>query len=208
MTGFCNSNIIIAFRVQYSNCPAQFPRGRRVTCCLISKADMDSHSVDYQFEPADFDAFSGELRRFASDSFSRFYYFGVLPVLGVGLALATQSCAIAAVFTVLFMSSGWFVNEWALRSQRRNVYSQENLSFRTRRLHAVLTDEGLRVSSDAAESLYRWSSFRQVFRGSRYVHFELTPLDRVHIPIRAFRDEGHIVEFISKAQSYVKHPAT
>ena len=38
-------------------------------------------------------------------------------------------------------------------------------------------------------------------------HFVLTPLERMHIPVRAFRDDGHIHQFISAAQSYVKTDA-
>jgi hypothetical protein len=164
-------------------------------------------TVDYQLESVDFMAFAEEQRRFAPDSLSRLYYFGVLPALGVGLAIATQSVTVAAVFTILFISSGWLVQSRVQRLYRRNVYSDENLSFNTRRWSATLVDEGIRITSDAAEVLYRWSYIRQVFRGSRYVHFELTPLLRVHIPIRAFRNEEHIQEFITTAQSYVKHPA-
>lgn len=51
---------------------------------------------------------------------------------------------------------------------------------------------------------YRWPFIREVVRGSRYVYFVLTPLERMHIPIRAFRDDEHIQQFFSTAQSYVK----
>jgi hypothetical protein len=165
-------------------------------------------TVDYQLESEDFLAFAEERRRFAPDSLSRLYYFGVLPALGVGLAAVTQSLIIAAVFMVLFIGSGWFLQDRIQRAYRRSAYSEENLSFSMRRWSATLTDEGIRISSDAAEVLYRWSFVRRVFRGSRYVHFELTPLQKVHIPIRAFRDEEHIQKFITTAKSYVKSPAT
>jgi hypothetical protein len=164
--------------------------------------------VDYQLEPADFLMIAEERRRFAPDSLLRLYYFGILPALGVGLTLMTQSFATAAVFTVLFIASGWFVQERIQRAYRRTAYSEENLSFSMRRWSATLTDEGVRISSDAAEVLYRWAFIRRVFRGSRFVHIELTPLQKVHIPIRAFRDEDHIQKFISEAQSHVKSPAT
>lgn len=165
-------------------------------------------TVDYQLEPADFIAFSEEHRRFAPESLSRLYYFGILPILGVGLAVAVQSFTVAASFTILFIASGWFVQERVRRAYRRNIYSNENLSFSTRRWTCALNSEGVRFSSDAAEVLYRWASIQQVFRGSRYVCFELTPLERIHVPLRAFRDEQHIQEFLSKAQSCVKPPTT
>lgn len=165
-------------------------------------------TVDYQYESADYLAFAEEQRRFAPNSLSHLYYLGVLPVLAVGLAFVTQSLIIGAVFTALFMASGWFFQDRIQRAYKRSAYSEENLSFSMRRWSATLTDEGIRISSDAAEVLYRWSFVRRVFRDSRYVHFELTPLQKVHIPIRAFRDEEHLQKFISTAQSYVKSPAT
>jgi len=57
------------------------------------------------------------------------------------------------------------------------------------------------------DCLYRWPFVREVIRGSRYVCFVLTPLERMHIPVRAFRDDGHIHQFIRAAQSYVKTDA-
>jgi hypothetical protein len=174
------------------------------SCWLLGAAAM---TIDYQLETADFLAFSEERRRFAPDSLSRLYYFGILLGLGVGLAVAVQSFTVGAVFTVLFIASGWFIQARIQRSYSRRVYSDENLLFNTRRWSATLTDEGIRISSDAADVLYRWSFIKRVFRGSRYVHFELTPIQQVHIPIRAFRDEEQIQKFISTAQSYVKRPA-
>lgn len=165
-------------------------------------------TVDYQLEPADFLAFTEEQRRFAPASLSRFYYFGVLPALGVGLALTTQSFTTAAVFTILFIASGWIVQERIQRVYRRTAYSPENLSFSMRQWTATLTDEGIRISSEAADALYRWPFIQRVFRGSHYVHFELTPLHKIRIPIRAFRDDKHMQEFISTAQSYVKRPSS
>lgn len=164
-------------------------------------------TVDYQLEPADFLAFAEDHRRFTPASWSRFYYFGVVPALGVGLAVVTQSFPTAAVFTVLFIGSGWFVQDRIQRAWKRTVYSEENLSLSMHRMTATITDEGIHISSVATDNLYRWPYIRQVFRGSRYVHFELTPLQKIHIPIRAFRDDKHLQEFISRAQSYVKKPA-
>jgi len=165
-------------------------------------------TVDFDLESADYVAFAEERQRFAPNSLARLYYFGVLPVLVVGLAFVTQSLITGAVFTGLFIGSGWFFQDRFQRIYRRNAYSEENLSFSMRRWTATLEDEGIRISSDAADVLYRWPFVRQVFRGPRYVCFELTPLQRVHIPIRAFRDEEHIQKFISTAQSHVKNPAS
>jgi hypothetical protein len=161
-------------------------------------------TVDYQLDRADFLAFSKERRRFAPESLLRIYYFGIVPAIGVGLAISVQSFPVAAAFTTLFLLSGWFITDRIQRSYWQNAYSDENLSFSTRRWTAKLSDEGLRISSDAAEVLYRWTFVRQVSRNSRYVLFEFTPLMQVHIPIRAFSDEQHIQQFIIMAQSYVK----
>jgi len=163
-------------------------------------------TVDYQLERSDFRAFEEERRRFMPDSLRRIYYFAILPALGVGLAVATESFVPAMIFTVLFVGSGWAMQERIQRAYRRNAYSDDNLSFSLQRWSATLAGDGLRVSSEAAEVLYRWPFIRQVFRGSCYVHFELTPLQRVHIPLRAFRDEEHIQKFVSTAQSFLKRP--
>jgi hypothetical protein len=160
-------------------------------------------TVDYQLETADFFAFAEERRKFTPDSLSRLYYFGILPALGVGLAVAAQSFAVAAVFTFLFIASGWFIRA----RMQPSVYSEENLKYGTGRWRATLAVEGVRFSSDGADVLYRWSFVKRVFRTARYVQFELTPIHQVHIPIRAFRDEEQIQEFICTAQSYLKPPS-
>jgi hypothetical protein len=163
-------------------------------------------TVDYQLDRADFLAFSKERERFAPESLSRIYYFGIVPAIGVGLAISVQSFPVAATFTTLFLVSGWFITDRIQRSYWQSTYSDENLSFSTRLWTVKLSDEGLRISSDAAEVLYRWTFIRQVSRNSRYLLFEITPLRQVHIPIRAFRDEEHIQQFMSTAKSYVKRP--
>jgi hypothetical protein len=164
-------------------------------------------SIDYQLEPSDFLAISKEHRRFSPDSLSRLYYFGVVPVLGAGLALATQMVLVALLFTVIFVATGFLINEWFRRSHLRNIYSAENLSLSCRQHRATLNEDGLRISSDAMDALYRWPFVRHVFQGSRYVVFEFTALQRVHIPIRAFRDKAHIQDFIGTAQSHIKPAA-
>ena len=164
-------------------------------------------TVEFQIERQDFlDLLKGQ-RRFRSDSLSRLYYYGILPVLGVGLAIMVQSFAIAAVFTALFVGSGWFIQARIQSSYDRNVYSEENLFFSIRRWSATLADDGLRVSSDAADVLYRWPLIKRVFREKRCVIFEITPIKQFFIPIRAFKNEEHILAFMDKAQSYIKRPA-
>jgi hypothetical protein len=79
--------------------------------------------------------------------------------------------------------------------------------FNTRRWSATLADDGLQISSDAAKVFYYWPFIKRVFREKRYVIVEITPIRQVHIPIRAFSDEEHILKFLEIAQSYVKRPA-
>jgi len=119
----------------------------------------------------------------------------------------TQSLTIAAIFTVLYLSSGWLINHWAQQRYRNAVYSGDNLSFSTRRWRATLTDEGICFAADAVVAVYRWAFIREAFRGSRYVYFIVTPLQRMHIPVRAFSYEEHIQKFVTTAQSYVNNRA-
>jgi len=166
-------------------------------------------TVDYQLELADLVEIAKDRRhQFRSDSLSRLYYMGILPALGVGLALAIESFPTAAVFMVLFIASGWFVQHYIQRAYTRTVYSEQNFPLSMRQWSATFTNEGIRFSSDATTHLYRWPFIRQVFRGARFVHIEVTPVQKVHIPIQAFRDEQHIEQFIQEAQSHVKSPAT
>ena len=164
-------------------------------------------TVEFQLEREDFLAFSKERRGFASERLSRLYYYGILPVLGVGLAVAVQSFLIAAVFTFLFLGSGWFIQDRIRRAHILNYYSNENLILSVSRRSVTLADDGVRITSDAVEVFYRWAFIKRVFRASRYIHFELTPIQNVHSPIRAFRDEEQILKFMDTAQSYVKRPA-
>ena len=163
-------------------------------------------TVNYQLEPADLIAISEERRRFAPDSLSRLYYFGVLPALGVGLAVVTESLGAGVLFTLLYILCGWVFQCWIQRNYRRALCSNENLSFSARPWRATLTEEGVTFASDAAVALYRWPFIREVFRGSRFIHFVVTPLQHVHIPIRAFDNDEHIQKFVCTAQSYVKKP--
>ena len=160
-------------------------------------------TLDYQLEPSDLVAFSEEYRRFIPDFPSRLYYYGVLPALFVALALVTQSLAVAAVFALLYLSSGWLIRHWVQQRYRRAAYSDDNISIQTLPRRVALSDDGVTFTTDVGVLLYRWPFIRQVFCGSRYVIFELTPTERMHIPIRAFRDKDHVQQFISAAISHV-----
>src|SRR5689334_22992042 len=151
--------------------------------------DLADMTVDYEIERTDLEVMGEDTRRFVPHSWTRLYYFGVLPALGAGLALATQSFATAVVFTVLFMASAWVVQHRFQKAYRGAVYSEQNFSFSMRLWTATLTDDGIRISSNAAEIIYRWTFIQDVFRGSHFVQIELTPVQKVHIPVRCFRNE-------------------
>ncbi len=163
-------------------------------------------SIDFELQRADFIAFSEERQRFSPVWLSRLYYYWILPILGVALAVVIDSFAIAAVFTVLFVLAHWFIQTWIKRLYYRMAYSDENLARITGRWTATVMPEGFHVSSDACEALYRWPHVRRVFRSSHYVMIECSPIQRTHIPIRAFSDEAQIQAFIQAMQSYIQSP--
>jgi hypothetical protein len=107
------------------------------------------------------------------------------------------------VFSILYVSSGWLVQRWVSRRYQRAVFSDDNLSIQTLPHRVALSADGVTFSCDAGIWVYRWPFIRQVVRGSRYVCFVLTPLDRMHIPLRAFQDDKHVQQFISTAEAYV-----
>jgi hypothetical protein len=164
-------------------------------------------TLDYQLGPADLLAFSEEHRRFMPDFPSHLYYYGVLPALFVALAVVTQSLAIATVFAVLYLSSAWLVRLWAHKRYYHAAYSPDNISIQTLPRRVTLSGDGVNFSSDVGVLLYRWPFIRRVLRGTSYIIFELTPLERLHIPIRAFRDDNHIQEFLKEAKLHVKSSA-
>lgn len=65
-------------------------------------------TIEYQYDDSDYSALAAEQRRFVPRSWSYIYYYGVLPILAVGLAIAVHSFAIAAIFTALFVGTAWF----------------------------------------------------------------------------------------------------
>jgi hypothetical protein len=163
-------------------------------------------TVDYKLEPSDFLAFEEGRRRFFSpDSLSQGYYFLVVPALGVGLALAVESFTVAAIFTVLFMASGWSIQHHAQQLYRRSVSADTNMAC-MRQWRAALTVDGISISSESVDTLYRWPFVREVLLDTRYIYFVITPLQKIHIPVRAFDDKEHLQKFVVCARSYVKHP--
>ncbi len=67
--------------------------------------------VRYQLTASDLMAFSHAHRRLGLAWPSRLYWFGILPVLFVALALVS-SVGIASIFTVAFALTGLGVNQW------------------------------------------------------------------------------------------------
>lgn len=159
-------------------------------------------SVDYQLKSSDFLAIYAERRRLLPDPYSRYYWYLIVPVLGVGLALMTQSFLVTAIFSTLYVAIGYLVHELSMRFYKRNYFSDESLSFHTMRRTATLSKEGMRFSSKAAEVLYFWEFVQEISRNSDFVYISLTRVQRIHIPVRAFAGEEQIQIFLSVAQSY------
>jgi hypothetical protein len=157
-------------------------------------------SVEYQLERSDYLAFGEERRRLMPQLLPRIYYFGIIPCLGVGLAVATESLIVAGAFTVLYMVAGWIVYLVNQSVSTRRIYSEDNLRIYVGRWRVTLTNEGLSFVSDASSALYRWPFVREVLRDSRYIHFVLSPLLHAHVPVRAFKDEAEIQAFLKTAK--------
>jgi hypothetical protein len=164
-------------------------------------------TVEYQLLPADLVAFSKENSRFIPQQPSRVYYYCILPGLFAALAVFAHSLGLAAVFAFLYLSTGWLVRHWVERLYDRNTYTTENLRVQTLPRRVTLAEDGIRFSCEAGEVFYRWSFIREVVRGARYVRFVITPLEVMHVPIRAFGSDEHLRHFLSSAQSYVKTEA-
>ena len=146
-------------------------------------------------------AFSRDYRRFSPAWLSRLYWSGILPVLFVVLALIT-SIGIASVFTVLFAFTSLAVSQWASSISYRTIFSPDHVSVQTLPMLATLSEEGASFESDAGHIFYRWQFIRDVSRIGRYVRFTITPIERQHIPVAAFRDDVHLNEFLSFATSH------
>ena len=150
-------------------------------------------------------AFSHDYERFTPAWLSRLYWSGVLPVLFVTLAIAT-SIGIAAVFSALFALTSLGISQWQSRLSYRAIFSPDHVSVQTLPMMATLSEEGARFESAAGHIVYRWQFIRDVSRVGNYVRFTITPLDRQHIPVAAFRDDAHLKDFLALAKSYAKQP--
>ena len=164
-------------------------------------------TVEYKLERSDLVAFAEEYRRFVPGLPSRLYHFGVLPALFVALAVVIQSFPVAAVFAALYSSTNLLVQHWINRGYYNVVYSADNASIQTLPRRVALSDEGVTFSSDAGRLTYWWSFVRDVTPGPHYICFVLTPVERMYIPTRAFRDEEHLQQFVNLAQSCLKPKA-
>ncbi len=164
---------------------------------------------DFQYTVEDFAAFADDRRRKASpDHLSRLYYYGMIPALGVALAIVTQSLGVAIVFTALYLSAGWAVQAQVRKSQVRAQSSEEYARLHAGPWRAELTQEGIIFSSEAKVGLFRWPFVQKVFRSANYVHVAFSPMESIHIPVRAFQSDEEAQKFIAVAQSYLKTPAS
>jgi hypothetical protein len=165
-------------------------------------------TVEYKLEQRDFIAFAEEQRRLLPMEVSRLYYYGLIPALCVALGISTQSFPIAVIFTGLFLGASWLTAQWSMKRNRRFLYSPENLSNVGLPIKATLSDEGITFTSAPRECIYRWPFIRKVTRGADYIYLVVTPLEKVHIPIRAFHDRAHLEQFVSMASTYVANRAS
>jgi hypothetical protein len=161
--------------------------------------------VNYQLTASDLTAFSRDYERFTPAWLSRLYWSGVLPVLFVVLALAS-SIGIAVVFSALFVLTNLGISQWQSRLSYRAIFCSDNVAVQTLPMVATLSEEGARFESAAGHILYRWQFIRDVSRVGDYIRFTITPLDRQHIPVAAFRDAAHLKDFLALAKSYAKQP--
>jgi hypothetical protein len=162
---------------------------------------MPAITVDFHVEPADRSAWAAERRHFYPKGWAYAYYYGIVPVILVGLAVVVGSFSIAAIFTVLLVGSGWLVQ---YRIEKAYRHSVREFIFDRSRWHVTLSDEGICFSTDITDHFYSWYCIRQVVRGTKYIHFEITPLNRLYIPVRAFSNESHILGFITAAESHLR----
>jgi hypothetical protein len=161
-------------------------------------------TIDYQLETADLRAFS-EARRSFIPRKPYYWYFGVvLPSLCAGLAIVIGSFPIAAGFTVLFavVSSG--TQTYLSRRYYADAYAENNCPIAKLPSRLTVSEDELVITTEAYTLSYRWRFIREVFQLGNYVYFVLSPLERVHLPVRAFADEEQLRRFIAVTQSYAK----
>ena len=164
-------------------------------------------TVEYKLEQRDFIAFAEEQRGLLPMEISRLYYYGLIPALCVALGISTQSFPIPVVFTGLYLGASWLTAQWTIKRNRRFLYSPENLSLLCMPIRVTLSKEGITFTSEVRECIYRWPFIRKVTRGSDYICLVVTPLEKVHIPIRAFHDREHLEQFVSAVSAYVSGDA-
>jgi hypothetical protein len=104
----------------------------------------------------------------------------------------------------LFMGSGWLIGRWSEQIYWRNAYSDENVLVQTMLRRVTLTEEGPKFFCDASEQLYRWAFVKDVVRSKDYVRFVITPLETMHVPVRAFKDDQQAEEFVSAAKAHLE----
>lgn len=158
-------------------------------------------TVNYQLTAEELIAFSCDFKRFSPAWLPRLYWCGVLPILLVALALAT-SIGVASIFTVLFALSSLGISQWQSRIYYRVLFSPDHVSVQTLPITATLLEEGIRFENAAGHTTYSWHFIRNVSRQGRYVRFTITPIQRHHIPVAAFRDDVQLAEFLSFATSH------
>jgi hypothetical protein len=159
-------------------------------------------TVEYQFEPADFHRFTEERGLLMPPRPRQWYLFLILPTLAVALAVVIDSFPIAIAFTVVYAVLTSLANVYARRRYMDACYTPEYLVAQLLPRRLTLAEDGVTVSSDSGLVVYRWQYVREIVRGSRYVHFMISPIDRFHVPVRAFAGEEEIERFLATARDY------
>jgi len=147
-------------------------------------------TVDYQLEQSDFVAFSEQRQRFASDSLSRLYYFGILPALESGWpSRHSHSQLPQRSPSSICLPAGSFSTGFS---------GHTSAPFTPKRIFLLTLADGgrrslLRVRPSGLMQ-HRFSiagNSSEKYSEIHICYFVLTPLQHVHIPVRAFTDEEH-----------------
>jgi hypothetical protein len=158
-------------------------------------------TVHYQLCREDLIAFSSELNRFVPRRISHVYHYFILPLLVVTLSIVGESLLMALIFGALFICSGWLVTHLAQQEYLKDAWSEENIAVQVLPRQVTLSEKGFRVSCEASEVFYLWRFVREVHRSGSYVRFLMTPLETVHVPVRDFRSDEELADFLKLAQS-------
>ncbi len=165
-------------------------------------------TIDYQLNQDDLRAFSRETRHFASTRASRLYWFLLFPAFIALLAIFTGSFGIAAL-----LGTGQFIvvkaiNRWSRRLALEAYYSPANIRLQTLPQKLTLTPECITVRNEAAELAYHWPYITRLTKGPQYITLFLTPIQKLHIPLRAFQNNEQIAKFVSELRLYAPHAAS